>query len=406
MLVPIHDTYPDSSLGSLASRILTLIRHLKPNTVKVHVYHGHNRKGVISLTNFDIVITTFHTVSSIWRKRKDSQDDSNSIFSIPWHRIVLDEGMLNHPTTLVFRPTADIAHIIQNANNQLAQSCCALRAVNRWAITGTPIQNKLSDFASIVSFLRVHPYSCQDVFDEEISKPWRRVDPLGFLRLKTLVRAITIARTKAVVHLPPREDFIYHLDFTSAENQLYEDAKKQTVALLRDAISSSQAKTTFNALQRLNTLRLICSHGLLAQSNRAVKASGNATPCEYPEAKLDVSFNSRALDELLGGHSTCSNCGANLLEEFMEGQLSADQGFCHNALKGNQTLCWCCKSQLIYSGLRPPSPAQYLNSPGSPMSIDSSPSTDESQLLSLEFMPTKIKALVKDLVQYGFDEKR
>lgn len=303
--------------------------------------------------------------------------------------------------------TISIAHIIQNANNHLAQSCCALKAGRRWAITGTPIQNKLSDFASIVSFLQVYPYSNEGVFDEEISKPWRRDDPLGFLRLKSLVRAITIARTKSVVNLPPREDFIYHLNFTPEENQLYEDAKKKTVAMLRDAISLSQTKTTFNALQRLNALRLICSHGLLAQSNLAMETSSQSTPCSYPQAFLRSHFSTGAADELLGGHSTCTQCGINLLEEFMEGKLSPNQGFCHGLTgDGSQSLCWDCEAQSASLSLTPSSSSQYLNSPSSPMSIDTSPAAEESQTFDLASMPTKIKALVADLVQYQSNEKR
>jgi SWI/SNF-related matrix-associated actin-dependent regulator of chromatin subfamily A3 len=131
-----------------------------------------------------------------------------------------------------------LAHTIQNPKSYLAQSCYALRSSNRWAITGTPIQNKLTDFASLVTFLQVYPYSEQDSFDEDISRPWRRGDADGFLRLKTLVRAITISRTKRVVRLPPREDFIYHLDFALEELELYEDVKKQTIPLIRNALAS------------------------------------------------------------------------------------------------------------------------------------------------------------------------
>jgi SWI/SNF-related matrix-associated actin-dependent regulator of chromatin subfamily A3 len=169
-----------------------------------------------------------------------------------------------------------LAHTLQNAASDLAQACCALRSSNRWAITGTPIQNKLTDFASLVKFLQVYPYSELEIFDKDISRPWRGGEQQGFLRLKALVRAITISRPKAIVNLPPRSDYIHHLDFSGEERVLYDDAKKQTVVLLQAAISSSQGGRTFNALQRLNTLRLICSHGLLAQSNQSTGTSYQA----------------------------------------------------------------------------------------------------------------------------------
>lgn len=105
-------------------------------------------------------------------------------------------------------------------------------------------------------------------FEQDISQPWQRSDPKGLLRLKTLVRHITISRTRAVVNLPKRIDEVHHLDFSIAERQFYEAAKFQVITLLDRAISSnSEGITTFNALQKLNTLRLICSHGLLVQKS-------------------------------------------------------------------------------------------------------------------------------------------
>ena len=71
---------------------IVFYRHLMPNALSVHVFHGQNRKAIHFLTEFDVVITTYQTVSSIWRKCKDSADDAKSIFSVLWHRIILDEG--------------------------------------------------------------------------------------------------------------------------------------------------------------------------------------------------------------------------------------------------------------------------------------------------------------------------
>jgi SNF2 family DNA or RNA helicase len=84
------------------------------------------------------------------------------------------------------------------------------------------------------------------VFEDEISKPWQRGEEHGFLRLKALVRAITIGRTKKVVELPVRIDEIHHLDFSPAERKRYETAEKDTVSLL-EAISSGHQGGTFNA---------------------------------------------------------------------------------------------------------------------------------------------------------------
>jgi SNF2 family DNA or RNA helicase len=68
---------------------LTLHSHVRPGALNLHVYHGQNRKGLEFLRQCDIVITTFQTLSSIWRSIKASQ---KTLFSVTWYRVILDEG--------------------------------------------------------------------------------------------------------------------------------------------------------------------------------------------------------------------------------------------------------------------------------------------------------------------------
>ncbi|TVY20853.1 putative SWI/SNF-related matrix-associated actin-dependent regulator of chromatin subfamily A member 3-like 1 [Lachnellula arida] len=361
--------------------------HTRPDSLKVHVFHGNNRKSVEFLSHCDIVITTFHTVSAIWRNQNEAQHDPESIFSVIWHRIVLDE-----------------AHTIQNAHSQLAKSCCALRSANRWAITGTPIQNKLTDFASIVRFLGAYPYSEQSTFDEHISRPWYRGENQGFLRLKALVRAITISRTKAVVHLPPRVDKVHHLDFAPSERSAYEEAKVSTVKLLEDAISSgNQDRTTFNALQRLNVLRLICSHGVLSQTCQKLTNESRVGISE-PQTPMAAESIVGDLDE----PKYCPDCGMDILGGILEGSPSADLDASALRANGLRALCPHCNAQTSdETSLSIPSSRERIDQKyasagdsASPMPMDC-----DSNQSTLDYMSTKIKALVEDLSKHGFQEK-
>ena len=57
-----------------------------------------------------------------------------------WLRVVLDE-----------------AHNIKNPRSQQACAANALTATRRWAISGTPIQNRLQGLHSLLSFIRLKP---------------------------------------------------------------------------------------------------------------------------------------------------------------------------------------------------------------------------------------------------------
>lgn len=132
------------------------------------------------------------------------------------------------------------------------------------------------------------------IFEQDISRPWQRSEPVGLVRLKTLVRYIAISRTRAVVNLPKRIDEVHRLDFSTAERQFYEAAKFQAIGLLDQAISSTDEETTtFNALQKLNTLRLICNHGLLAQKDlpEGTRIISEGGTCVWDELSAENLFD-------------------------------------------------------------------------------------------------------------------
>ncbi|TVY84300.1 putative global transactivator, partial [Lachnellula suecica] len=274
----------------LLSILLKLRRHLTPNSLSWTIFHGASKLPLDQAVNFDIVITTYKVVSLQWSKLHSKRP---SLHSVLWHRVVLDE-----------------AHIIHNSATTIAKSVCAIQAQHRWAVTGTPIQNRLTDLASLFKFLQVYPYSDTQKFDLEISQPWHRNDRIGCLRIKTLINFVSLYRTKSIIDLPDRHDEVYRLQFSDEESKLYEKVKLQTAEMAADAISSNERGAWRNALSKLNELRLICNHGLM-QSKKPLPRSRKGT---WTSAK-DQSIIEEMVDD---GSAFCSLCDTVIAEVTSE----------------------------------------------------------------------------------------
>lgn len=142
----------------------------------------------------------------------------------------------------------------------------ALDAERRWAVTGTPIQNRLGDLQSLFRFLRYHPFDASRVFQQHVVEKWKaNSDPVAIASLKVLVNSITLRRPKKAIHLPPRVDQVQYLRFSSEERDHYERTKLLTLHKLDSLEQVSTTSSFVNALQWINGLRLICNHGLTHQ---------------------------------------------------------------------------------------------------------------------------------------------
>ena len=225
-------------------------QHLSPGSLSYHIYHGTNRiKDPAKLAEFDIIITTYGSVSNELGARRKGKEGFYPLEHIGWFRIVLDE-----------------AHMIRESSTLQFKAMCRLQAERRWAVTGTPVQNRLDDFAALLSFLRLHPFEDRSKFNRFIVEPFKACDPEIVPKLRVLVDTITLRRLKDKIDLPKREDLVIRLHFSPEERSIYDmfarNAQDRVKVLAGSNVGKALGGNTYiHILKAILRLRLLCAHG-------------------------------------------------------------------------------------------------------------------------------------------------
>jgi SNF2 family DNA or RNA helicase len=238
-----------SPLSTIANWEEQIKQHVKPGTLKYYIYHGANRiKDVKKLAEYDLVITTYGSVASEFNHRSKKKHGTYPLEEINWFRIVLDE-----------------AHMIREQSTQQSKAICRLAANRRWAVTGTPVQNRLDDLGALMTFLRIKPFDEKGGFAQYIMAPFKMCDPEILPKLRLLVDSITLRRLKDRIDLPPRRDHLVKLDFSPEERHIYEifakNASDRVKVIVGQREKSLGGKSYVHILQSILRLRLICAHG-------------------------------------------------------------------------------------------------------------------------------------------------
>jgi SNF2 family DNA or RNA helicase len=299
-----------------------------------------------------------------------------------------------------------VAHTIRNRATAMAKAACAIHATSRWAITGTPIQNRVTDFASLLEFLQIHPFSNPKVFDTEITKPWIKSGDRDVTRLKKLVNCISLCRTKAVIELPRREDIIQHLTFSREEQELYERAKEGTREKFDDAISSNPVPTGqyLNALQWLNELRLICNHGLIPSKRH--ENSSHTVSSQDKQVWNKYTANKAFETLVCAGEAICSVCD-NAMSAGAAGDTDSPKPFLSKCL--TLTCGSCIKNspsgQIVPTCSHNPL-CKCIEVSWVSENVTKSPADKKLPQITLERASTKLKALLNSLQKCPRGEKR
>ncbi|KAI9731155.1 MAG: hypothetical protein M1834_005348 [Cirrosporium novae-zelandiae] len=312
-----------------------IVAHLKKESLSYHIYHGSPRTDDVHvLAQYDMVITTYSTVSSDWMGKKGI----SPLFQTNWFRIVLDE-----------------AHMIREQGTRQSQAACSLSAQRRWAVTGTPVQNRLDDLGALLKFLRIKPFDDRGGFTQFILSPFKIADPEILPKLRVLVDSITLRRLKDRITLPPRFDQRAELEFSPDEKALYvwfeQDISKKMKAMF--GVQKRQTlggKSYVHVLKAILRLRLVSAHGkdLLSEEDLKIAegfSRDNAITLdddeeiERPSLSEKQAYDMLDMMESSGVPATCVNCSSPVRPKEI-GEFSDEESSSKDEVLGYMMECY------------------------------------------------------------------
>lgn len=167
---------------------------------------------------------------------------SEAFLSRRWHTLVVDE-----------------AQAIKNATAKRSQAVFELEADFRLALSGTPIENRLSELWSILRFCNPGLLGSATRFNERFVVPIERERNREAQRsLRRLIAPFILRRTKSQVleELPPRTELQLAVTPDPAEAAHYEALRRQAVVEAEQSLADSNAGTAhLNILAQLTRLR-------------------------------------------------------------------------------------------------------------------------------------------------------
>lgn len=167
----------------------------------------------------------------------------------------------------------DEAHYIKNHTSQISRAVKLLKARHRLALTGTPIENRLADLASIFEFLNpglggasIFKKTGQGFNGSEADK----------LLLARVLKPFLLRRTKKDVlrDLPPKTESTIYCDLAPEERKTYDSMAKAVRDDLRKTIEASGIRgSQIHILAALTRLRQAACHLALVDKNSDVSTS-------------------------------------------------------------------------------------------------------------------------------------
>ena len=226
--------------ASLCHNWYNEIRRFCP-ALKTIIHHGTQRhRSASGFPGFDIIISSYHTV----------RQDIEMLATMNFFYVILDESQQ-----------------VKNPLSNIYRAVMRLKSEHRLVLTGTPVENSLTDLWTQLSFVNPGLLGSLNFFKREFARPIERNNAEEKeTRLRKIIQPFIMRRTKEMVikELPPVTEQMIHCDMSEEQAAIYErDKSAVRNSILENIESMGIEKSAIIILQGLMRLRQIANHPLL-----------------------------------------------------------------------------------------------------------------------------------------------
>lgn len=239
------------------------------------IYHGPKRDLEESLAA-DLVLTTYATV----------RNDIKALCEYEFACIVLDESQR-----------------IKNIESQISRAVMLLKGEYRLALSGTPIENDLSELYALFRFLNPAMFGSRTEFQHKYYNPITKQGDQALIgELKRKIYPFLLRRLKSEVleELPEKSEQIVTIDMSPRQKDFYEQRRLFHRAAVKQSMAREGfAKSRFLLLAGINELRQIASVPEM-RSGGKVRGTKLELLCEYLEETVGNEHKALVFANFLG----------------------------------------------------------------------------------------------------------
>lgn len=281
---------------------------------RVMVFHGSDRPDAeafaLAVQQVDLVVTSYGLLTR----------EFDVLAGVQWGHVILDE-----------------AQQIKNSTTKVAKASRGLPARHRIALTGTPMENRLSELRSILDFCNPGILGTASFFRNHFVKAIERYgDELRAEQLRRLTAPFILRRLKTdramIADLPEKNEEIVRVHLTKEQVSLYQALVERMAQEISGAEGINRKGLVLATITRI---KQICNHPAHYLGDGSPMLVGGKHRSGKVRALADIIARAHEADERVLVFTQYRVFGG-MLQDFLEGRLGTPVPFLHGGVSRAQ----------------------------------------------------------------------